>query len=223
MSRHKRRFGVVPVVPVVLAASALLVTGCDSPSGEPDAKESRGAAPPRGPPPRRAAVQAPDGPPRPPGGAADGPPHSLSHDQPEKGVTVRPGGAPATVLVKLCNTTDRPLTNIALSTQLEWSDAGERSPGLKVERRETPDGTWRAAELVVANDHQPLTGADGARDLAPGATRVVEYRFRAAEDAPSGARPLTIHAVRADADPGDIEELRGGGTGSLPLRVLPRD
>ncbi|MBL3806688.1 MULTISPECIES: COG1361 family protein [Streptomyces] len=223
MSRHKRRFGVVPVVPVVLAASALLVTGCDSPSGAPDAKESPAAADSGGPPPGLEAFHAKDCPALTEGEQANGNLISLSHDQPEKGVTVRPGGAPATVLVKLCNTTDRPLTNIALSTQLEWSDAGERSPGLKVERRETPDGTWRAAELVVANDHQPLTGADGARDLAPGATRVVEYRFRAAEDAPSGARPLTIHAVRADADPGDIEELRGGGTGSLPLRVLPRD
>ncbi|MFI8475004.1 hypothetical protein [Streptomyces diastaticus] len=183
-----------------------------------------GPPPPRGaPPPGLEAFHAKDCPALTEGEQANGNLISLSHDQPEKGVTVRPGGAPATVLVKLCNTTDRPLTNIALSTQLEWSDAGERSPGLKVERRETPDGTWRAAELVVANDHQPLTGADGARDLAPGATRVVEYRFRAAEDAPSGARPLTIHAVRADADPGDIEELRGGGTGSLPLRVLPRD
>lgn len=92
-----------------------------------------------------------------------------------------------------------------------------------MEHREAPDGRWRTADLVVANDHQPLTGADAARDLAPGATRVVEYRFSAAEGTPAGARPLTIHAVRADADPEDIEELRGGGRGGLPLRVLPTD
>ncbi|NEE28344.1 hypothetical protein G3M53_23155 [Streptomyces sp. SID7982] len=121
MSRHKRRFGVVPVV---LAASALLVTGCDSPSGAPDAKESPAAADSGGPPPGLEAFHAKDCPALTEGEQANGNLISLSHDQPEKGVTVRPGGAPATVLVKLCNTTDRPLTNIALSTQLEWSDAG---------------------------------------------------------------------------------------------------
>ncbi|WP_436736958.1 hypothetical protein [Streptomyces sp. BBFR102] len=221
MSRRNRRFRAAPVVPVLLAASALLVTGCDSHSDAPDAKES--PAPADGPHPGLEAFHAEDCPELTTGEKENGNLITLTHDQPEKGVAVRPGGAPATVLVKLCNTTDRPLPGIALSTQLEWSDAGERSPGLKAERREAPDGTWRAAELVVANDHQPLTGADAPRDLAPGATRVVEYRFRAAEDAPAGARPLTIHAVRADADPGDNEEMRGGGTSSLPLRVLPRD
>ncbi|CAI4159814.1 hypothetical protein AB0F32_10430 [Streptomyces albidoflavus] len=85
-----------------------------------------------------------------------------------------------------------------------------------MEHRETPDGQWRTADLVVANDYEPLRGADAARDLAPGATRVVEYRFSAAEEAPSGAQPLMIQAVRTD-------ERRSGGLAGLRLSVLPTD
>ncbi|KAF0794524.1 MULTISPECIES: hypothetical protein [unclassified Streptomyces] len=33
-----------------------------------------------------------------------------------------------------------------------------------MEHRETPDGQWRTADLVVANDYEPLRGADAARD-----------------------------------------------------------
>ncbi|MEU0120352.1 hypothetical protein ABZ114_01425 [Streptomyces albidoflavus] len=192
-------------LPAALVAAALLATGCG-------AADTGGPAPHPG----LDAFHAEECPELTASEKENGNLLTLAHDQPEDGVPLRPGGAPATVLVKLCNTTDRPLTEIALSTQLEWSDAGERDPRLKVEHRETPDGQWRTAELVVANDYQPLRGADAARDLAPGATRVVEYRFSAAEDAPSGARPLMIRAVPAD-------EQRGGGLAGLRLSVLPTD
>ncbi|MGY3202346.1 hypothetical protein [Streptomyces sp. TE5632] len=136
---------------------------------------------------------------------------------PHEGVTVHPGGEPQTVLVKLCNTTGEALRDIALSAQVEWNYAGEREPELTVERREAPDGDWRPVELAVVNDYQPLTGASGARDLPADGTRVVEYRISAAEDAPAGSGRLGVHAVRADADPFDMEDMRGGGSGGFPL------
>ncbi|MBL3669375.1 hypothetical protein JL475_26000 [Streptomyces sp. M2CJ-2] len=140
---------------------------------------------------------------------------------PREGITVHPGGEPQTVLVKLCNTTGEALPGIALSAQVEWNYAGERPPKLTVERREAPDGDWRPVELVVANDYQPLTGASGARDLPADGTRIVEYRISAAEDAPAGSGRLSIHAVRADADPFDMEDMRGGGNGGFPLTTAP--
>ncbi|WP_143665345.1 hypothetical protein [Streptomyces sp. CS227] len=203
--QRKRQKSGRGALPAALMAAALLATGCG-------AADTGGPAPHPG----LDAFHAQECPELTASEKENGNLLTLAHDQPEVGVSLRPGGAPATVLVKLCNTTDRPLTDIALSIQLEWSDAGERDPRLKVEHRETPDGRWRSAELVVANDYQPLRGADAARDLAPGATRVVEYRFSAAEDAPSGARPLMIQAVRAD-------EQRGGGLAGLRLSVLPSD
>ncbi|MFB7455066.1 hypothetical protein [Streptomyces sp. NPDC056188] len=140
---------------------------------------------------------------------------------PREGITVRPGGEPRTVLVKLCNTTGRAHRDIALSAQVEWNYAGERPPKLTVERREAPDGDWHPVELVVANDYQPLTGASGARDLPAHGTRTVEYRISAAEDAPEGRGWLGIHAVRADADPLDMKDMRGGGSGGFPLTTAP--
>ncbi|MGW8947081.1 hypothetical protein [Streptomyces koyangensis] len=210
--QRKRQQSGRGAVPAALVAAALLATGCG-------AADTGGPAPHPG----LDAFHAQDCPELTGSEKENGNLITLTHDQPEEGVPLRPGGDPATVLVKLCNTTDRPLTGIALSAQLEWSDAGERDPLLTVEHRETPDGRWRTADLVVANDYDPLRGADAARDLAPGATRVVEYRFTAAEEAPSGARPLTIHAVRAGADPDDAGEQRGGGLGGLRLSVLPKD
>ncbi|MBX9395265.1 hypothetical protein K4749_17090 [Streptomyces sp. TRM72054] len=141
---------------------------------------------------------------------------------PREGVTVHPGGEPQTVLVKLCNTTDKPLREIALSAQVELNYAREQPPKLTVERREAPDGDWQTVELVVANDYQPLTGASGAQDLPAHGTRIVEYRISAAEDAPEGQGWLGVHAVRADADPFDAEGMRGGGSGGFPLSTEPR-
>ncbi|MEV0696003.1 hypothetical protein [Streptomyces sp. NPDC050388] len=144
---------------------------------------------------------------------------------PREDITVHPGGEPQTVLVKLCNTTGEALRDIALSAQVEWN---ERDPRLTLERREAPDGDWQPVELVVANDYQPLTGASGARDLPADGTRIVEYRISAAEDAPeyrgrSGAGWFGIHAVRADADPSDMEDMRGGGHKALQLTTAPRE
>ncbi|MFB7323875.1 MULTISPECIES: hypothetical protein [unclassified Streptomyces] len=142
---------------------------------------------------------------------------------PRKGITVHPGGEPQTVLVKLCNTTGKALRDIALSAQVESNYAGEQPPKLTVERREAPDGDWHPVELVVANDYQPLTGASGAQDLPAQGTRTVEYRISAAEGAPAGRGRLGIHAVRADADPFDMEDMRGGGSGGFPLTTAPRE
>ncbi|WP_129807692.1 hypothetical protein [Streptomyces albidoflavus] len=195
MSRQNKQKSRRGAAPAALMAAALLATGCG-------AADTGGPAPHPG----LDAFRAEECPELTASEKENGNLITLAHDQPEDGVPLSPGGAPATVLVKLCNTTDRPLTGIALSAQLEWTDAGE----------ETPDGQWRTADLVVANDYEPLRGADAARDLAPGATRVVEYRFSAAEEAPSGARPLMIQAVRTD-------ERRSGGLAGLRLSVLPTD
>ncbi|QLJ05252.1 hypothetical protein HZZ00_32340 [Streptomyces sp. NEAU-sy36] len=141
---------------------------------------------------------------------------------PEEDVTVRPGGEPRTVLVKLCNTTGTTLRDIALSAQVEWDYAGERKPGLTLERREAPDGDWHPVELRVANDYDPLAGASGAKDLPAHGTRIVEYRISAAEDAPAGRGGFGIHAVRADTDPSDMAGLRSGGHGTFRLVTAPR-
>ncbi|GJF25870.1 hypothetical protein [Streptomyces sp. HO565] len=142
---------------------------------------------------------------------------------PSKDVIVHPGGEPQTVLVKLCNTTSKVLRAIALSAQVEWNYAGERAPKLTLERREAPDGDWQPVELRVASDYDPLTGASGARDLPAHGARIVEYRISAAEDAPAGGGGFGIHAVRADADPADMEDLRGGGHGAFQLTTAPRE
>ncbi|MFD0211236.1 hypothetical protein ACFVH9_19450 [Streptomyces hirsutus] len=142
---------------------------------------------------------------------------------PREGVTVHPGGEPQTVLVKLCNTTGEALRDIALSAQVELNYAGEKSPELTVQRREAPDGDWHPVDLIVVNDYQPLTGASGARDLPAHGTRIVEYRISAAESAPTGRGWLGIHAIRADADPLDMEDMRGGGSGGFQLTTAPRE
>lgn len=151
--------------------------------------------------------------------------HLITTDAgPREGIVVHPGGEPQTVLVKLCNTTDKALRDIALSAQVELNYAHEQPPELRVERREAPDGDWQPVELVVVNDYQyqPLTGASGARDLPAHGVRIVEYRISAAEDAPTGQGRLDVHSVRADADPFDMEDLPGGGSGGFPLSTTPR-
>ncbi|MBG0855411.1 hypothetical protein I2W78_27105 [Streptomyces spinoverrucosus] len=139
---------------------------------------------------------------------------------PSEGAAVRPGGEPQTVLVKLCNTTDQALRDIALSAQVELNYAREQPPKLTVERREAPDGDWQPVELVVANDFQPLTGASGAQDLPANGTRIVEYRISAADDAPAGQGWLSVHAVRANGDPFEVGDTRGGGSGGFPLSTV---
>ncbi|WP_141365601.1 hypothetical protein [Streptomyces sp. 6-11-2] len=190
------------------------ITACDGPSALADGESS--------PNPDFAAFQAKPCPKLTDGDKANG--HLITTAAgPREGITVRPGGEPQTVLVKLCNTTGKALRDIALSAQVESNYAGEQPPKLSVERREAPDGDWHPVELVVANDYQPLTGASGAQDLPAQGTRTVEYRISAAEDAPAGRGRLGIHAVRADADPFDMEDMRGGGSGGFPLTTASRE
>ncbi|MFE9312547.1 hypothetical protein ACFYM5_33760 [Streptomyces sp. NPDC006706] len=200
----------------VAAAGAVIffITACDGPSALADGESS--------PNPDFAAFQAKPCPKLTDADKANG--HLITTAAgPREGITVRPGGEPQTVLIKLCNTTGKALRDIALSAQVESNYAGEQPPKLTVERREAPDGDWHPVELVVANDYQPLTGASGAQDLPAQGTRTVEYRISAAEDAPAGRGRLGIHAVRADADPFDMEDMRGGGSGGFPLTTASRE
>ncbi|MFE7712037.1 hypothetical protein ACFU6I_41235 [Streptomyces sp. NPDC057486] len=68
-----------------------------------------------------------------------------------------------------------------------------------------------------------MTGASDARDLPAHGTRTVEYRISAAKDAPAGWGRFDVQAIRADADPLDMEDMRGGGHGGFPLTTAPRE
>ncbi|MFE0634567.1 hypothetical protein [Streptomyces sp. NPDC058875] len=115
------------------------------------------------------------------------------------------GGAAQEFTVTLRNGNSADYRHLLVTFQMEMlvGEPGDRpddGPGFLLERLDQASGTWRPAELRVANDVKPLSLFTGGRPLARDAVRVERYRLRATAGGPTGSTPLVVSFVDTDAD-----------------------
>lgn len=117
---------------------------------------------------------------------------------------VRGGAAQEfTVTLRNGNSADHRHLLVAFQMELLVGEPGNgpgSGPGFLLERFDPASGTWRPAELRVANDARPLSLFTGGGPLARGAVRVERYRLRATAGGPTGSSPLVVSFVDTDAD-----------------------
>ncbi|MFE6909868.1 hypothetical protein [Streptomyces erythrochromogenes] len=119
------------------------------------------------------------------------------------------GGAAQEFTVTLRNGNTVAYRHLLVAFQMEVlvGEPGDRQgggtgagPGFLLERFDRASGTWRPAELRVANDAGPLSLYAGGGPLARGSVRVERYRLRAAADGPTGSTPVVVSFVDTDTD-----------------------
>ncbi|WP_158718535.1 MULTISPECIES: hypothetical protein [unclassified Streptomyces] len=117
---------------------------------------------------------------------------------------VRGGAAQEfTVTLRNGNSADYRHLLVALQMELLVGEPGHApgsGPGFLLERFDQASGTWRPAELRVANDARPLPLFTGGGPLARGAVRVERYRLRATAGGPTGSSPVVVSFIDTDAD-----------------------
>ncbi|MFE5625664.1 hypothetical protein ACFQ8S_26805 [Streptomyces virginiae] len=115
-------------------------------------------------------------------------------------------GGPAqefTVTLRNGNSADYRHLLVALQMEILVGEPGDEpgsGPGFLLERFDGASGTWRPAELRVANDAQPLSLFTGGGPLARGAVRIERYRLRATAGGPTGSSPVVVSFIDTDAD-----------------------
>ncbi|MER6390205.1 hypothetical protein ABT236_17260 [Streptomyces sp. NPDC001523] len=85
-----------------------------------------------------------------------------------------------------------------------------------LEHQDPATGTWRPAELRVANDLKPYALHSGGAPLARDAVRTERYRLRATATGPTGSSPVVVDAVDTDAPSGAPRDRERPGHFSLP-------
>ncbi|WP_030761974.1 hypothetical protein [Streptomyces sp. NRRL F-2664] len=115
------------------------------------------------------------------------------------------GGAAQEFTVTLRNGNAADHRHLLVAFQMEVlvggpGDVPASGPGLLLERFDQASGTWRPAELRVANDAKPLSLFTGGGPLARDAVRVERYRLRATAGGPVGSSPLVVSVVDTDTD-----------------------
>ncbi len=117
---------------------------------------------------------------------------------------VRGGAAQEfTVTLRNGNSADYRHLLVALQMEMLVGEPGDRAgsgPGFLLERFDPASGTWRSAELRVANDAKPLALFTGGGPLARGAVRTERYRLRATAGGPTGSSPVVVSFIDTDAD-----------------------
>ncbi|MFD9100089.1 hypothetical protein ACFVZN_03325 [Streptomyces virginiae] len=117
---------------------------------------------------------------------------------------VRGGAAQEfTVTLRNGNSADYRHLLVALQMEILVGEPGDEpgsGPGFLLERFDRASGTWRPAELRVANDAKPLSLFTGGGPLARGAVRIERYRLRATAGGPTGSSPVVVSFIDTDAD-----------------------
>ncbi|MEC4576558.1 hypothetical protein [Streptomyces virginiae] len=117
---------------------------------------------------------------------------------------VRGGAAQEfTVTLRNGNSADYRHLLVALQMEILVGEPGDQpgsGPGFLLERFDRASGTWRPAELRVANDAKPLSLFTGGGPLARGAVRIERYRLRATAGGPTGSSPVVVSFIDTDAD-----------------------
>ncbi|MFB7171468.1 hypothetical protein ACFCYM_11685 [Streptomyces sp. NPDC056254] len=117
---------------------------------------------------------------------------------------VRGGAAQEfTVTLRNGNSADYRHLLVALQMEMLVGEPGDRAgsgPGFLLERFDPASGTWRSAELRVANDAKPLSLFTGGGPLAREAVRTERYRLRATAGGPTGSSPVVVSFIDTDAD-----------------------
>ncbi|MFF8262228.1 hypothetical protein [Streptomyces virginiae] len=117
---------------------------------------------------------------------------------------VRGGGAQEfTVTLRNGNSAEYRHLLVALQMEILVGEPGDRAgsgPGFLLERFDRASGTWRSAELRVANDAKPLSLFTGGEPLARRAVRIERYRLRATAGGPTGSSPVVVSFIDTDAD-----------------------
>ncbi|WP_158879842.1 hypothetical protein [Streptomyces sp. NRRL F-4428] len=120
-------------------------------------------------------------------------------------LTLVRGGAAQEFTVTLRNGNSADYRHLLVALQMEMlvGEPGDRAgsgPGFLLERFDPASGTWRSAELRVANDAKPLALFTGGGPLARGAVRTERYRLRATAGGPTGSSPVVVSFIDTDAD-----------------------
>ncbi|MFJ8014857.1 hypothetical protein [Streptomyces sp. NPDC096339] len=175
----------VPVSPAVTATAPATTTasGAPSVSASPSASPTRTPAPPPAAPTRL----------------------SVSVDTRGGALSLVRGGAGQEFTVTLRNGNSAEYRHVLVAFQMEFlvGEPGDRpgsGPGFLLERLDVASGTWRPADLRIANDVKPLSLFTGGAPLAREAVRVERYRMRATSGGPTGSSPVVVSFVDTDAD-----------------------
>ncbi|WP_405435414.1 hypothetical protein OG373_02285 [Streptomyces avidinii] len=115
------------------------------------------------------------------------------------------GGAPQefTVTLRNGNTAEYRHLLVALQMEILVGEPGApqgSGPGFRLERFDPASGSWRPADLRIANDVKPPSQFTGGSPLAREAVRVERYRLRATAGGPTGSSPVVVSLIDTDAD-----------------------
>ncbi|MFI7353835.1 hypothetical protein ACIBTP_07795 [Streptomyces avidinii] len=115
------------------------------------------------------------------------------------------GGAPQefTVTLRNGNTAEYRHLLVALQMEILVGEPGTpqgSGPGFRLERLDPASGSWRPADLRIANDAKPPSQFTGGSLLAREAVRVERYRMRATAGGPTGSSPVVVSFIDTDTD-----------------------
>lgn len=137
------------------------------------------------------------------------------------------GGPAQEFTVTLRNGNSKEYRHLLLAFQMEWlvpTPGDTPGPGTDflLERRDPATGSWRPADLRIANDFQPYGLYAGGAALARDAVRVERYRLRATAGGATGSTPVMVSAIDTDAPEGAPVAQERPGYFSLPHTTKPR-
>ncbi|MFJ7154515.1 hypothetical protein ACIQUQ_06220 [Streptomyces sp. NPDC101118] len=118
---------------------------------------------------------------------------SMSLSAPGGQLSLKPGGPGQEFTVTLRNGNTRSYRSLLLAFQLEIMPGG--TGGWVLERWDRAAGSWRHADLRIANDVMPPSMYAGGSSLARDAVSVRRYRLRAETGAAPGPNPLMVSLI----------------------------
>ncbi|MFI8104774.1 hypothetical protein [Streptomyces sp. NPDC086023] len=118
---------------------------------------------------------------------------SMSVSAPGGQLSLKPGGPGQEFTVTLKNGNTRSYRSLLLAFQLEIMPGG--TGGWVLERWDRAAGSWRHADLRIANDVMPPSMYAGGSPLARDAVSVRRYRLRAETGAAPGPNPLMVSLI----------------------------
>ncbi|WP_329376269.1 hypothetical protein OG625_01875 [Streptomyces sp. NBC_01351] len=115
------------------------------------------------------------------------------------------GGAAQEFTVTLRNGNSAEYRHVLVAFQMELlvgepGDQPGSGPGFLLERFHAASGSWRPADLRIANDAKPLSLFTGGTSLARDAVRTERYRMRATAGGPTGSTPVVVSFIDTDTD-----------------------
>ncbi|MBT2458694.1 hypothetical protein [Streptomyces sp. ISL-86] len=131
------------------------------------------------------------------------------------------GGPAQEFTVTLRNGNSKEYRHLLLAFQMESlvpgpGDIPSTGTDFLLERRDPATGTWRPADLRIANDFKPYGLYEGGAALARDAVRVERYRLRATAAGATGSTPVMVSVIDTDAPEGATPAQERPGYYSLP-------